>query len=141
MKWFLIALAALVVLIVCYGLYTQRVANPRVAAELANDPQGERAQRTMLLTFADGRVLPVNYLREGDKVFAGSDGRWWRAFQGDGAPVSMLIKGQTLTGHATVELDDQAYIDDIFSRLRPAASWVPKALDAKLVVIALDENP
>ncbi len=141
MKWFLIVLAVLVLLIVTYGFYTRLVVNPRVAEELKTDPEGARADRVMLLTFPDGRALPVNYLLDGDKVFAGADGRWWRAFQGDGAPVTVLIKGQTLAGHATLELDDQAYIDDVFSRLRPAASWVPKALDAKLVVITLDENP
>jgi hypothetical protein len=140
MKWVLIALGVLVVLIVAYGIYMRSVVNPRVADDLKADPQGARAERVMLLTFADGRVLPVNYLREGDRVFAGSDGRWWRAFQGEGAPVKVMIKGQTMTGHATLELNDQAYIDDIFSRLRPAASWVPEALDAKLVVITLDAN-
>ena len=139
MKWFLIVLGGLVLLVVCYGAYTALVVNPRVAEELRNNPGGARAERAMLLTFPDGRVLPVNYLREGNKVFAGADGRWWRAFRGDGAPVTMLIKGEKLTGHATVELDDQAYIDDVFDRLRPAASWVPAALDAKLVVITLDE--
>ena len=35
----------------------------------------------MVLIFADGRGLPVNYLREGGVVYAGSDGRWWRAFR------------------------------------------------------------
>jgi hypothetical protein len=139
MKWFLIILAALVVLILAYGFYVNTVANPRIAEELRSEPDGPRAERVMLLTMPDGRELPVNYLWEGDRVFAGSDGRWWRAFQGDGAAVTVLIKGQTMTGHATVELDDQDYIDDVFSRLRPAASWVPKALDAKLVVITLDE--
>jgi hypothetical protein len=139
MKWFLSVLAALVVLIAAYGFYTNTVANPRVAEELKSEPDGPRAERAMLLTMPDGRELPVNYLREGNKVFAGSDGRWWRAFQGNGAAVTVLIKGQTMTGHARVELDDQDYIDDVFSRLRPAASWVPKALDAKLVVITLDE--
>jgi hypothetical protein len=139
-KWFPIVVGALAVLVIAYVIYTQAVVNPRVAEELKSNPQGARAERAMLLTFPDGRVLPVNYLWEGNKVFAGSDGRWWRAFQGDGAPVSVFIKGQTMTGHATLELDDQAYIDDIFSRLRPAASWVPEALDAKLVVITLDEG-
>ena len=141
MKWLFIVLGALLVLVFVYGIYTSQVVNPEVAQELRADPEGIRAERVMLLTFPDGRELPVNYLREGNTVFAGSDGHWWRAFQGDGAPVTLLIKGRTLTGHATVELDDQAYIDDIFSRLRPAASWVPDALDAKLVVIALDGNP
>ena len=141
MKWLLIIFGVLGLLIVAYVFYGNTVSNPRVMEALRSDPQGARAERAMILTFPDGRELPVNYLWEGNQVFAGSDGRWWRAFQGDGAPVTMLIKGQTLTGHATLELDDQAYIDDIFSRLRPAASWVPEALDAKLVVITLDEGP
>ena len=139
MKWFLLTLAAIVVLIVAYGFYANTVANPRVVEELKNEPDGPRAERAMLLTLPDGRELPVNYLWEGNKVFVGSDGRWWRAFQGDGTAVTVLIKGQTMTGHARVELDDRDYIDDVFSRLRPAASWVPEALDAKLVVITLDE--
>ena len=42
------------------------LANPRVSAELREDPRGQRAQRVMLLTLPDGQVLPVNYLREGD---------------------------------------------------------------------------
>jgi hypothetical protein len=107
--------------------------------ELRQQPNGARAERVMVLTLPDGTEVPVNYLREDGRVFAGSDGRWWQAFQGDGAPVTLLIKGETLTGYATVELDDQATINDIFSRLRPAASWVPEALDAKLVVIILDQ--
>jgi hypothetical protein len=34
----------------------------------------------LLLTMPDGRQIPVNYLREGNLVFAGADGRWWRAW-------------------------------------------------------------
>ncbi len=140
LKWPLIAAAVLAVLIAGYLWYAVAIANPKVMAELKAQPDGDRAARTMILTFPDGTELPVNYLREGDTVFAGSDGRWWRAFRGDGAPVSMLIRGRRLTGHATAELDDQAFIDDVFSRLRPAASWVPRALDAKLVIITLDRT-
>ena len=140
MKWILIVLGVLVVLFVAYGLYINLVGNPRVMESLKSDPQSDQAARAMIITFPDGRELPVNYLWEGNTVFAGSDGRWWRAFQEGDVPVTLLIRGQTLTGRASVELNDQAYIDDIFSRLRPAASWVPQALDAKLVVITLDEN-
>ena len=139
MKWVLLGLGALALLVTAYILYAQLIGNPRVVEELRNNPDGPRAARAMLLTSPDGRVLPVNYLREGNRVYAGADGRWWRAFRDGGAPVSLLIKGERLTGHATLELDDQAYVDDVFSRLRPAASWVPKWLDAKLVVITLDE--
>lgn len=137
MKWILIVGGALVLLIIGYSMYMSLVVNPRVLEELTSNPDSERAARVMLMTFADGRVLPVNYLIEGDTVFAGADGRWWREFQNDGAPVTLLIRGQTLHGHARVELEDKAYIADVFSRLRPAASWVPEWLDAKLVVVAL----
>lgn len=140
MKWVLIVVAALLLLAVTYRIYMGTVANPRVAEELRTNPEGARAARVMLLTFPDGREIPVNYLREGSKVFAGADGRWWRAFRDGGARVTVLIRGRTMTGLATVELDDQDYVDDIFSRLRPAASWVPKWLDAKLVIITLDEE-
>lgn len=138
MKWVLLVIGLLAVLVTGYSVYTLVVANPRVVEELRTDPEGERAARAMLMTLPDGRALPVNYLREGDKVFAGADGPWWRAFQGEGAPVSLLIRGQMLTGHATVELEDTVYRKEIFSRLRPAASWLPGWLDAKLVVIVLD---
>ena len=72
----------------------------------------------MLLELPDGRELPVNYLREGDQVFVGVDGRWWRALREGNAPVTMLIRGETLTGKARVVFDDPAYKRAVF---RPAA--------------------
>ncbi|RZO78600.1 MAG: hypothetical protein EVA66_07105, partial [OM182 bacterium] len=72
--------------------------NASVIAEIQTNPGGERAARSMVITLADGRVYPVNYLREGNLVFMGIDGRWWRAFQGAGQQVEMLIQGQRLTG-------------------------------------------
>ena len=93
----------------------------------------------MLLTLADGTMYPVNYLKEDPLVFMGIDGLWWREFRGDGAPVTMLIRGEVLSGHAKVVLDDQAYVDDIFARLRPTApEWLPDWANGKLVVITLD---
>ena len=47
---------------------------------------------------------PVNYLREGDQVFVGADGRWWRAFRSGDVPVSPFIKGQKLSGRARTVL-------------------------------------
>lgn len=115
--------------------------NASVIAEIQTNPGGERAARSMVITLADGRVYPVNYLREGNLVFMGIDGRWWRAFQGAGQQVEMLIQGQRLTGLAKVELDDQAYIDEIFARLRPKVpSWLPDWLNGKLVAITLDDG-
>ena len=115
--------------------------NALVIAEIQTNPGGERAARSMVITLADGRVYPVNYLREGNLVFMGIDGRWWRAFQGAGQQVEMLIQGQRLTGLAKVELDDQAYIGEIFARLRPKVpSWLPDWLNGKLVAITLDSG-
>ncbi len=66
--------------------------NARVIQEIKTNPLGERAARTMVVTLADGRIYPVNYLKEGSLVFMGIDGRWWRASQGAGQSVNMLNK-------------------------------------------------
>ena len=116
--------------------------NARDVAEIQTNPQGERAARTMVITLADGRIYPVNYLREGNLVFMGVDGRWWRVFVDGDPSAQMLIQGQRLSGRARVVLDDQAYVDEIFARLRPKApSWLPAWLNGKLVVITLDTKP
>lgn len=139
MKWVLGVLGALVILVVGYVIYMKLVANPRVAVELRENPGGERAQKVMLLTLPGGEAIPVNYLREGDKVFAGADGRWWRAFREGDVPVTLLVQGETLTGRATAVLDDAEYTEDVFSRLRPTVpKWLPDMLNGVLVAIELD---
>ena len=132
-------LAVLAFLVAAYLLYARLVVNPRVVEELQSNPQGERAARAMLVTLPDGRRLPVNYLEEGGKVFVGVDGRWWREFRDGGAPVTLEIRGRILRGHATAVLDDQVYVDEVFSRLRPTGpEWLPNWLNGKLIVINLD---
>lgn len=139
-----IALGLIVVAVAALAIWLPQRSertNASVIAEIQTNPGGERAARSMVITLADGRVYPVNYLREGERVFMGIDGRWWRAFQGDGEQVQMLIQGQRFSGLAKVELDDQAYIDEVFSRLRPKVpSWLPDGLNGKLVVITLDSG-
>ena len=54
------ALACAVALVLGSSLYFARVANPRVERELIGDPDGERAQKVMLLTLPSGRRIPVN---------------------------------------------------------------------------------
>ena len=142
MKWLLIVPVALALLFVGLRLYYAFIVNPQVTEELRSKLEGERAAKVMLLTFADGRQIPVNYLREGNEVFAGADGRWWRAFRDGGAPVTVEIRGEALDGHAVVVLDDQAYVDDVFSRLRPTVpKWLPDWLNGKLVVVTLSDSP
>lgn len=102
-------------------LYVDLVGNPRVARELIADPDGERARQVMLITLPSRRRIPVNYLREGDMVYAAADGRWWRELAGDGGPVTVLVRGQTLAGTARAVRDDPAYAKRVFAKLRPNA--------------------
>lgn len=142
LKWTLIILGILAAALLALRAYSLLVGNPRVVAELRNDPQGERAGIVMLLELPDGRELPVNYRREGNQVFAGADGRWWRPLRDGNAPVTLLIRGETLTGKARVVFDDPAYKRTVFDRLRPTVpKWLPEWLDAHLVVIDLDPEP
>ena len=138
MRVALIVLATLTLLIVGYGVYVTSIGNSGVVAELKQNPMGERAERAMLLTFPDGKTIPVNYLREDNRVYAGADGAWWRAFDGEGAAVTLLIQGEALKGHAIVELRDQEFIDNVFSRLRPTVpEWLPDWANGKLVIVDL----
>jgi len=140
LKWFLIVLAVLVAAFLVLRLVFGPIANARVMEDLASDPQGERAGIVMLLTLPGDRVLPVNYRREGDQVFAGADGRWWRALREGDVPVTVTIRGETLAGRARVVFDDPEYKRDVFARLRPnVPKWLPEWLDAHLVVIDLEE--
>lgn len=139
LKWSAIVVATLVLgllaLRVLYGL----IANPRVIEEITANPNGERAGIVMALTLPDGRTLPVNYRREDNHVYAGADGRWWRTLRDGNASVTVLIRGETLTGQAHVVFDDPEFKAEVFSRLRPTVpSWLPAWLDAHLVVIEID---
>jgi hypothetical protein len=116
-------------------VYYDRIANPRVTSELHEDPHGARAQKVMLLTLPSGRRVPVNYLREDDRVYAGGDGRWWKELVGEGGPVRLWIRGETLTGRGRAVLDDPEYTKSVFARLRPNA--IPGF--GTLVEIQLDE--
>ena len=132
-----IGVGILIGLLGAYAVFFSLVINPAVENELRTNPAGEEAQEAMLLT-VNGKTRPVNYLKEGDTVYVGVDGRWWRSFQDDGAQVSMLIQGEVFKGHGVVVLDDQAYVDEVFSRLRPTApEWLPDWLNGKLVVITI----
>lgn len=137
LKWIGILIGALAILLGAAALFFSLIVNPAMMNEIRANPTGEEAQEAMLLTF-EGKTLPVNYLKEGGTVFMGVDGRWWRAFVGDAVPVTMLIQGETYSGLGVVVLDDPAYVEDVFSRLRPTApDWLPTWLTGKLVVITI----
>lgn len=129
-------LVALLVVAIAYIGYARTLGNDRVADEIRTNPSGARAQRTLLLTFSDDRMVPVNYLREDGLIYLGVDGPWWRRFEGAGEVVQLEIQGEQLAGLAIVVLDDPERKADVFSRLRPTApAWLPDALNGKLVVI------
>ncbi len=123
--------AAAVVLVAC------GVMNRGVIRELREQPNGERARKVMLLTLPSGKSIPVNYLREGDFVYAGADFPWWRELRGEGEAVSVLIRGETLQGHGRAVKDDPALRRSVFERLRPTAPrWT-----GTLVEIRLEPGP
>jgi hypothetical protein len=120
--YIVLAVVAVLALVLPVGfLYYEYFANPRIVRELMDEPDGERAKRVMLITLPSGRRLPVNYLREDDRVYAGADGTWWKELEGEGFPVSVLVRGETLNGVARAVRDDRAYTESVFARLRPNA--------------------
>ena len=132
------AVALVVVLALATRVYYVHVVNPRVSSELRAEPAGARARRVMLLTFANGETIPVNYLREGRVVYVGADGRWWRRLQAPGEDVEMLIQGARLAGRARAVTTDPGYRDAVFARLRPTApAWLPERMKGVLVEISL----
>ena len=134
MKWLAIVLASGLALLVVGAWAYSCWMNPRVIRELREDPQGERAQKVMLLTLPSGKALPVNYLRDGATVYAAADFPWWRELRGEGGRGSVLIRGETLHGQIRVVEDDPELRESVFSRLRPTAPrWM-----GTLVVIELD---
>ncbi len=141
-------LTLLILLSVCAitanAIYQIQYVNPQVVSELRRFPDGSTATRVAVLTMMENDVsshsVPVNYLREDNKVFLAASGPWWREFSKGSAPVTLLIKGEELSGQAVAVVDDAAYTKKVFARLRPDASgWLPGLLNGVLVVVDLDE--
>ena len=134
MNWLAIGVAGLPVLALGYAVYLTQWINPRVVRELREDPRGERAKRVMLLVLPSGKALPVNYLRDGRRVYAAADFPWWRELRDGGGRARALIQGEMLRGHLWAVRDDPALRDAIFARLRPNA---PRFLGT-MIVLELD---
>ena len=67
---------------------------------------------------ADLITFPVDYRREGNVVYVGSDSAWWQHLQ-SGAGVRLLIQGTEFIGWATPIIDDPERSREGFKRLRP----------------------
>ena len=137
LKWLVIGAACVVLIVVAIPVVYSLWTNPRVADELRNDPDGERARKVMLISLPSGREIPVNYLRDGETVYAGADGRWWKELRGEGGRGSVLIRGERLHGHMRAVEDDAELRSSVFARLRPTAP----DMFGTLVVIELDAAP
>lgn len=121
-----------------YVIYQVKFYNLEVAQELREQPNGDRAKRVMLMTVDDRETIPVNYLREADRVFIGADSPWWREMRGEGQPVAILIMGEIFSGQARAITDRPNYTRDVFKRLRPnVPEWLPNQLRGVLVEIEL----
>ncbi|MCE2392607.1 MAG: hypothetical protein J4G09_14210 [Proteobacteria bacterium] len=130
-----IGLAVLLALAGAILIYQAWVNNPRVARELRERPDGERANKVMLIALPSGREIPVNYLEKDGNVYAASDGAWWRELRGEGGRVALLVQGRELAGRARAIRNDPELRSRIFDELRPSA---PK-LFGVLVEVTLDE--
>ena len=83
-KKMLVGVLVLALTLIGYRVLLVGDVNAQVAAELHANPQGGRAQKSMLVTLADGREYPVNFLQKDNTLYVGIDGLWWREFSGDG---------------------------------------------------------
>ena len=108
-------LAGLSVLVAAY--------HPLVPIILQSEQHGLLSDSVMLITLkkrdsAEMKTFPVDYLREGNRVYIGSDSGWWKHLEG-GAEVTMLMQGTEYTGWATPILDDPERSSAGFKKLRP----------------------
>jgi hypothetical protein len=91
-----------------------RIVNPALTAILRSPIHGLASGRVALITYTGRRsareyTIPCFYRDKGDEVTiaVGWPDRkvWWRSLTGDGGPVSLLVRGQELRGHAIASRD------------------------------------
>ena len=97
--------------------------HPLVPVILQSERHGLLSDGVMLITMkkrdsSEMKTFPVDYLREGNMVYIGSDSDWWKHLEG-GAEVTMLIQGAEVTGWAIPILDDPERSSAGFKKLRP----------------------
>ena len=112
-----------------YTLVTQRIINPIMRVFLR---RGIGSKTLMTLRFTGrktGKVyeFPVGYMQRGQTVYVYSPFSWWRNLR-DGAPVTVVIKGQALTGRAdvTTDTDEIAKGLDAYLRHNPGDAFFYK---------------
>ena len=95
-------------------LAMNRTVNPLLGAVLRSPAHRLASGRLALITYTGRRsgrryTIPVLYRDSGDEVTiaVGWPDRkvWWRSLTGDGGPVSLLVRGRELRGHAIASRD------------------------------------
>ena len=134
-----------IVLSVLVGLSVLAAAYHSLTPRILQSAQhGLLSERVLLITLkqrdsADRKTFPVNYLREGNRVYIASDFDWWKHLEG-GAAVTLLIQGTAVTGWATPILNDPERSSAGFRKLRP---WTYKRAEwtgAVFVEVSIQEG-
>lgn len=95
-------------------LWLVKVLNPIVATLLRSPLHGLMSADTMLITFRGRKsgtayTTPVTYIRDDDRVRIFTESGWWRNCR-DGAPVELVLAGETVSGRATAVAEDREAI-------------------------------
>ena len=125
--------------------FMNKIANPLVRWILRSPLQRLMSTTLLLITYRGRKsgkdfTLPVQYVQEGGVIYivpgAAEKKTWWRNLRG-GAPVRLLLKGQSVAGNATL-LEGPADCERIVPALNIYLQGFPAA--AKMRKIRLDDS-
>ena len=118
-------------------IFMNLIGNPFVKLLLHSPLHGLISDSTMLITVTGRKTgkkytTPINYVRDGDiiTVFSKRRRSWWKNLRG-GAPVTIRIKRQNLTGQCEIiDEEDEAVactLQDFYERALPVKLSPEKA--------------
>lgn len=118
-----------------FTFLTQRIINPIMRLFLK---RGIGSKTLMTIQFTGRKTgqtynFPVGYMQRAQTVFVYSPFSWWRNLRG-GIPVTVVIKGETLTGTADVTTDTDQIAKGLDTYLRHNPG------DAFFYKVKLDKN-
>lgn len=100
-----------------------RVVNPLLKLLLRSPLHGPVSDHLAPLTVTGRKAgeytFPAGYERENDTVYVTSHGtNWWKNLRQGGQEVTVVLRGERLTGHVTVEEDDRAVAGSVYDVLQ-----------------------
>ena len=114
--------------------------NPSIVSELQSTPITPRAERLLVLALPD-RELPLRYLQQGDCLYLGAGGTWWRQLQ---TPLSVQVwlRGHPQTAIAQAFPGASAVRKPVMRQLRDRwpASWLRVIRKGQLVLVDLQHQ-